>query len=63
LFFEGGREASGVMEGVNREEVRLVELRERINRLKERGWKRERFNPERYQVLCGKALVEVGDGV
>lgn len=51
------------MEGVNREEVRSVELRERINRLKERGWKRERFNPERYQVLCGKALVEVGDGV
>lgn len=63
LVFEGGREASGAMEGVNREEVRSVELRERINRLKERGWKRERFNPERYQVLCGKALVEVGDGV
>ncbi len=63
FFFEGGRETSGAVEGVSREEVRSVELRERINRLKERGWKRERFNPQRYQVLCGKALVEVGDTV
>jgi len=63
LFFEGDREASSAMEGVSREEVRLVELRERIKRSKEQGWKRERFNPERYQILCGKALVEVGDGV
>lgn len=51
------------MEGVSREEVMKVELRERINRLKERGWKRERFDGERYRVLCEKALSEVQEGV
>ena len=51
------------MEGVSREEVMKVELRERITRLKERGWKRERFNGEKYRVLCERALVEVGEGV
>lgn len=46
------------MEGVSREEMAKVELRERIRRLKETGWKRERFNGERYKVLCEKALME-----
>jgi hypothetical protein len=63
VFFDGSREASGAMEGVSREEVMKVELRERINRLKERGWKRERFDGERYQVLCERALAEVEEGV
>jgi hypothetical protein len=51
------------MEGVSREEVVQVELRERIRRLKERGWKRERFDGERYRVLCKRALVEVEEVV
>jgi hypothetical protein len=63
LFFEGGREASGAMEGVSREEVVKVELRERIRRLKEKGWKRARFDGERYRVLCERALVDVEEGV
>jgi hypothetical protein len=63
VFFEGGRKASGAMEGVSREEVMKVELRERINRLKERGWKRERFDGKRYRVLCERALVEAQEGV
>lgn len=46
------------MEGVSREEMVKVELRERIRRLREGGWKRERFNGERYRVLCERALVE-----
>jgi hypothetical protein len=62
-FFEGGREASGAMEGVSREEVMKVELRERINRLKEGGWKRERFDGERYRALCERALGEIQEGL
>ncbi|KAF8863435.1 hypothetical protein BDZ45DRAFT_686034 [Acephala macrosclerotiorum] len=51
------------MEGVSREEVLKVELQERIRRLKEQGWKRERFNGERYQVLCERALAEAAGRV
>jgi hypothetical protein len=51
------------MEGVSREEMVKVELQERIRRLKERGWNRERFDGERYRVLCEKVLVEVEKGV
>jgi len=51
--------ASGGIEGVDKEEMRRVELRARIARLKEGGWKRERFDGEKYQVLCDKALAEL----
>jgi hypothetical protein len=51
------------MEGISREEVMKVELRERINRLKEKGWKRERFDGERYRLLCERALDEVQEGL
>ena len=44
------------VDGVGREEMKRVEMRERIRRLKESGWKRERFDGERYRVLCEKAL-------
>ncbi len=47
------------MGGVNREEPVKVHLQERIRRLKDRGWKRERFDGEKYRVLCERALVEV----
>jgi len=49
------------MEGVSREEMLKVELRERIRRLKEVGWKRERFDGERYKVLCERALMEASE--
>ena len=39
--------------------MKKVEIRERIRRLKEGGWKRERFEGERYRVLCQMALEEV----
>ncbi len=51
------------MEGVSREEVLKVELVERIKRLKEIGWKRERFNGERYRLLCERALSETCERV
>jgi len=51
------------MEGVSREEVVKVELGERIRRLKEKGWKKERFDGERYRILCERALVEVKESV
>ncbi|RDL34726.1 uncharacterized protein BP5553_07854 [Venustampulla echinocandica] len=37
-------------------------LHERIKRLKESGWKRERFDGEKYQVLCESALCEIEIG-
>ncbi|CZT03067.1 uncharacterized protein RCO7_06083 [Rhynchosporium graminicola] len=43
------------------EKERRPELRERIEKLKELGWKRKRFDGERYRVLCEKALVEVNE--
>jgi hypothetical protein len=55
LFTDFGR---GV-DGVNDEEMKRVELRARIERLKEGGWKRERFDGRRYQELCDKALREL----
>ncbi|KAI9747554.1 MAG: hypothetical protein M1835_002037 [Candelina submexicana] len=33
--------------------------KERIARLKERGWKRERFDARRYEDLCERALAEL----
>lgn len=42
-------------------ESRRPELRERIERLKEQGWTRKRFDGERYRLLCEKALGEVNE--
>lgn len=44
---------------INKEELKKVELRERIARLKAGGWKRREFDSERYKALCEKALAEV----
>ncbi|KUJ22290.1 uncharacterized protein LY89DRAFT_292791 [Mollisia scopiformis] len=57
-FSDAEERSFGAMSGVSREEMLKVELRERIRRLKETGWKRERFDGERYRVLCEKALME-----
>jgi hypothetical protein len=54
-FTDGGNG----LNGLERKEVKKVEIRERIRRLKEGGWKRERFEGERYRVLCQMALEEV----
>jgi len=49
----------GGMDGVDKEEMKKVELKARIERLKAVGWRRERFCVERYQVLAEKALGEL----
>lgn len=41
------------------EEARTADLRQRIVRLKAKGWRRERFEPERYEKLCAMALAEL----
>lgn len=40
-------------------EARAADVRERIARLRAKGWRRERFAPERYQGLCAVALAEL----
>jgi hypothetical protein len=47
------------MDGVDKDQMQKIELRARIQRLKENGWKRVRFNGERYQKLCENALEEL----
>jgi hypothetical protein len=54
-FADGGNG----LDGLERKEMKKVEIRERIRRLKEGGWRRERFEGERYRVLCQMALEEV----
>ena len=40
-------------------EAKRVELKARIDRLREKGWSRERFNGRRYENLCERALEEL----
>jgi hypothetical protein len=54
-FTDGGKG----LDGMDRKEMKEVEIRERIRRLKEGGPKRERFEGQRYRVLCQIALQEV----
>lgn len=42
--------------------VASTSLHERIKRLKESGWKRTRFDGEKYKVLCESALCEIEIG-
>lgn len=41
------------------EAAKEADKRERIKKLKGIGWKRERFQPGKYQELCTKALAEL----
>lgn len=41
------------------QEARAADLRERIVRLRAKGWRRERFSPEKYQRICALALAEL----
>jgi hypothetical protein len=50
---------SGGVDGVEKDEMKKVELRARIEKLKAAGWRRERFRGERYQLLAEKALGEL----
>jgi hypothetical protein len=62
-FSNGGGEENGLGIGgivdIEKEDIRRVELQERIKRLKEGGWERRRFDAGRYQMLCDRALGEV----
>ncbi|KAK4698107.1 hypothetical protein P7C71_g79, partial [Lecanoromycetidae sp. Uapishka_2] len=41
------------------EEGKAADIKARILRLKATGWRRERFDPEKYQDLCEAALAEL----
>lgn len=51
--------SAGGIDGMDMGELRKAELKARIERLRETGWKRERFDAERYQKLCDRALAEL----
>jgi hypothetical protein len=53
--------SAGGIDGMNIEEMKKAELKDRIERLRERGWKRERFDAERYQRLCEQTLAELDE--
>ncbi|KAL8937118.1 MAG: hypothetical protein Q9216_004589 [Gyalolechia sp. 2 TL-2023] len=40
-------------------EARTADLQQRTVRLRAKGWRRERFNPEKYESLCAMALAEL----
>ena len=48
----------GMGGGVSDNEMKKARLRARIERLKENGWKRERFDGSKYQLLCERAMRE-----
>lgn len=41
------------------EEAKAEDRKWRIARLREQGWRRPRFEPERYATLCERALEEL----
>ncbi|KAG0650670.1 hypothetical protein D0Z07_2396 [Hyphodiscus hymeniophilus] len=47
------------IQGVEEEDRRKIEMTARIQRLKEKGWRRERFDGKRYAVLCEQALEDM----
>ena len=47
------------MNGVDKEEMKKVEMTARLQRLKENGWRRDRFDGEKYHKLCEKVLEEL----
>lgn len=44
---------------MDKAEMKKMEKKARIERLKAAGWRRERFCGERYQALAEKALAEL----
>jgi hypothetical protein len=51
--------SAGGIDGMDMAELRKVELKARIERLREAGWKRGRFDGEKYRRLCEQALAEL----
>lgn len=41
------------------DETRAEDRKWRIACLREQGWRRQRFQPERYEALCERALEEL----
>lgn len=59
MLIRATREAQAQARVRKGEEVMVGDLKERIRRLREGGWRRERFCPGRYQDLCDVALGEL----
>lgn len=51
--------SAGGIDGMDMDELRKAELKARVERLRETGWKKERFEAQRYQNLCEQALAEL----
>lgn len=45
--------------GIGAEELRILDLQNRIERLRQNGWQRRRFDPKRYERLRESALAEL----
>lgn len=56
---KANKSVRGIVSFGEDKEARAVDLRLRILRLKARGWRRERFEPARYESLCAMALAEI----
>jgi hypothetical protein len=52
----------GSMDNMSEEDLKNLGLRARIKKLKGVGWRRDRFNGNRYRVLCETALEELENG-
>ncbi|RDW78096.1 hypothetical protein BP5796_05948 [Coleophoma crateriformis] len=62
IFHEFSRTAAVAARGGTFEEANeecKKDLQQRIERLKERGWRKERFCAEKYQELCAQAMAEL----
>jgi hypothetical protein len=51
--------SAGGIDGMDMNELRKAELKARVERLRETGWKKERFDAQRYQNLCEQAFAEL----
>lgn len=51
--------SAGGIDGVDMSELKKIDLKARRERLREAGWKRERFQGEKYRRLCEQALAEL----
>ena len=57
--YSGLRQSIFVEREAENEDLKATQLQERIKRLRAKGWRRERFNPSRYEDLCEQALTEL----
>lgn len=51
--------AGRVVSRAEEDDAKGTDLRERVRRLKARGWRRERFDASKYEQLCELALAEL----